>query len=219
MKSSGPSPGVSAGVLLFGAHFATQQAWHLCEDSRILFENKRYPSTIVLAIYSLEETARAQALFDFAGKAETGKPVTVRDINRALSDHRTKLGRVASTAFTFARGWQGDMPLRGTRQSKELMAEQERAMAVGIAGFNNHAHLTRLRALHVDVSDDGKRWNQPHRLDSVKEGRLAANGWYREAWRAYVAFLETTRQWGEDSPISRIRKRHNDLPRIPSPTY
>src|SRR6185437_15516849 len=78
-------------LLLEGAFCAIEQAWHLLENSVLLFQGERYATSVVLATYCLEELSRSKICFDFRTRILEGTPVTSADFSARREDHERKL--------------------------------------------------------------------------------------------------------------------------------
>src|SRR5713101_7971274 len=110
---------LSADVLTKGAIYAMEEAWILLRDAVLLIQNKRYPSSLVLATFCLEQLGRAEIYRENAKRASTGKPVTLGSMGTALTEHLPKLfkARIPVTASTVL---YGEPPAPGSEDGRQL---------------------------------------------------------------------------------------------------
>lgn len=152
---------LTATSIIEGAYYAMDHAGQLLNDAIVLYERKRWPSSLVLAVFSLEELGKAEALLCRAKDSANAGPKSVQDVKTGLAAHRTKLkvGRGPLT-ITATVGFWGDIPEPGTREMEEI--ERRLADADRIAQENTprEAHEARMRALYVDLGDD-ELWQRP----------------------------------------------------------
>jgi len=98
--------------IIEGAYYAMDHAGQLLNDAIVLYERKRWPSSLVLAVFSLEELGKAEALLCRARDSANAGPKSVQDVKTGLAAHRTKLeaGRGPLT-ITATVGFWGDIPV------------------------------------------------------------------------------------------------------------
>ena len=154
---------LSADVLARGAIYAMEQAWNLLRDAVLLIQNKRYPSSLVLATFCLEQLGRAEIYRENAKHASAGKPVTLGSMRRALTDHLPKLLKaqipVTASLVTF-----GDPPAPGSEAAIQLAERLTAIRKIREKEAPQKALDIRQRALHVDRIHYFPGWNQPSRV-------------------------------------------------------
>src|SRR5713226_2898178 len=152
---------VSATGILEGAYYAMDQAGRLLNDAAALYDRNRWPSSLVLAVFSMEELGKAETLVNRAKDAANTGPKSVQDVMAGLASHRTKLrtGRGPLTVTAAVSFW-GDIPEPGTTEMAQIdrrLAEAERIAQQNAPG---EAHEARMRALYLDLGDD-ELWTRP----------------------------------------------------------
>jgi AbiV family abortive infection protein len=152
---------LTATEIVEGAYYAMDQAGQLLSDAVVLYDRGRWPSSLVLGVFSLEELGKAEALFYRAKDAVNTGPKRLQDVMAGLTSHPTKLktgrGPLTVTASVFF--W-GDIPEPGTREMEEIERRLASAERVAQQNAPNEAHKARMRALYVDLRD-GESWRRP----------------------------------------------------------
>lgn len=158
---------LSADNILIGAYFAMEQAGRLLEDSCLLYQHRRLPSSVVLAVFSLEESGKAQMLLEWAIKSATEGPIGAKVVKGSVSDHQAKLrsGRDPASILASVGKW----------GNADEWAELERQLAekhrIALRDAPKRDHVGRLRALFVDFEDN--RWRRPAEI-TVSDAFLKA---------------------------------------------
>jgi len=157
---------VSASSIVEGAYYAMEQAGRLLNDAVVLYERKRWPSSLVLAVFSLEELGKAETLLNRAIDAANTGPKSVQDVRAGGTDHRTKLrtGRGPLTVTATVSFW-GEIPEPGTTEMAEINRQLAEADRVARENAPREANEARMRALYVDLGDD-ELWKSPTETDS-----------------------------------------------------
>jgi len=201
---------LTATNIIEGAYYAMDQAGQLLNDAVVLYERKRWPSSLMLAVFSLEELGKAEALLCRARDSVDTGPKNVQDVMAGLAAHRTKLrtGRGPLTITATISFW-GDIPEPGTREMAEI--EQRLADADRIAQENapREAHEARMRALYVDLGD-GELWQRPTETTS-KEAYLMLSAASVEYGVRRVKFVNPTDAVVRQAQIDLVGR----LPRLP----
>jgi AbiV family abortive infection protein len=152
---------LTATSIIEGAYYATDQAGQLLHDAVVLYDRRRWAVSLVLASLSLEELGKAKAFLSLARDAVNTGPKSVREVRASTKDHLAKLraGRSALTITPTVIFW-GEPPEPGTREMEEIerrLADEElRAQE----NAPKETHGARMRALYVDLRDDGV-WQRP----------------------------------------------------------
>jgi AbiV family abortive infection protein len=159
------SPRLNATQLLDGALYAIEHAGNLLHDAVALYEQGRYASAVVLAVYCREELGRFEILLEiWKQTADTGGP-TVKAVREKCEDHITKLKRGQMVVTTRLGADQGRklLELRKTPTSKEYLEYRSLIDATIKQKARRDpvtVHKRRIRALYVDPDDEGG-WIRP----------------------------------------------------------
>ena len=167
---------LSEEFLLQGAFYSMEQAGHLLQDAVLLFNRKRYASSLALASYSLEEMGRARIMMGNVFKVHEGGIVTGPALDREVKfggakAHLRKLKRGQRsgslwqlcgllTAQANPQGSSGPLHLRRVSSSvehSEAVTQLKGQVAAEIFEM-------RMRALYVDRAVDGTRWYRPFEI-------------------------------------------------------
>jgi AbiV family abortive infection protein len=151
---------LSADVLAKGTAYAMEQAWHLLRDAVLLIQNKRYPSSLVLATFCLEQLGRAEIYRENAKQAFAGKPVTLGSMGRSLTDHLPKLFK-ARIPVTASMAFYGEPPAQGSEAGMQLAERLAAIRRICEEEAPQKALDIRQRALHVDRIHHFPGWNRP----------------------------------------------------------
>jgi AbiV family abortive infection protein len=152
---------LTAADIIEGAYYAMDQAGQLLSDSLVLYNSKRWPSSLVLAVFALEELGKAETLLDRARDASKTGPKTKEEVMNGLAQHRSKLksGRGPLTIQASVAFW-GDVPAPGTPEEREIMRRLEQANQIAREHAPREDHAARMKALYVDLGD-GDVWQRP----------------------------------------------------------
>jgi AbiV family abortive infection protein len=163
--------------LLRGAFYAAEHAWHLLEDAVLLFQNKRYSNTLVLAEYCLEEVGRAKI---YVQHRADGSAVTVNSLKSECKNHAFKLAQAEIPVAVGVPG--GGLPPQPGSAEEAVLGEQLKMLRERMERkAPNRALDSRFKALYVDPHEDGVRWNRPHEVT-----REDADSWLGAAYVAYL---------------------------------
>jgi len=167
-----PAQGVSAQFLLEGASYALEQAGWLLHDAHLLYQNQRYGSAVVMALFSREEIGRYQLIRQLRKRmVETGGMVTTEDIDRACDNHVKKqslgqLGLIIKSA-PGEQIWDLLMTkMNNHPQSAEFQEADKRLDAISTRlnrTLPHERHELRQKALYVEPANSGLNWNRPKR--------------------------------------------------------
>jgi AbiV family abortive infection protein len=168
---------LSSTDLLHGAIYAVEQAGHLLHDAVALYEQRRYSSAVVLAVFCREELGRANILLATRKRALTSSPVSAKSVQNHCEQHVEKL-RHGQTGVTlrWGRGQSGKFKaLFGNPQT----AEYKEAHRM-VAEITNHKarrdphdiHQRRCRALYVEPSEAARKWNRPCEMTQEESRQL-----------------------------------------------
>jgi len=147
--------------IIEGAFYAMEQAGLLINDAAALYEQGRWPSSLVVAVFSLEEIGKAEMLLKRGIEAAPTGPKPGADVMAGASRHTTKLraGRGPTTVAATVGFW-GDIPAPNTAEHAELERQLQEAEKIALKNAPNDAHAARMRALYVDLKDD-ESWVRP----------------------------------------------------------
>ncbi len=151
---------LTADALVTGTTYAMEQAWHLLRDAVLLIQNERYPSSLVLATFCLEQLGRAEFYRENAKHASEGKTVTSRSMGKALTDHLTKLSKAQIPVTASAATW-GEPPPPGSEAAIQLAGRLAAIRKIREKEAPQEALEARKRALHVDRIHTFPGWNRP----------------------------------------------------------
>jgi AbiV family abortive infection protein len=165
-----PSQGVTPQYLLEGAVYALEQGGLLLHDSMLLYQNGKYASAIVIALFAREEVGRYKLLRDLRKEMiENGRTVTIEDIETKFSDHVTKQLRGQFGVVLKSSGDdQIGKLLRTILDNRPQSSEAHVANAqLDVIAKQLHRqmpyqrHDLRQKSLYVEPSDSGASWNRP----------------------------------------------------------
>jgi AbiV family abortive infection protein len=162
IKSAQDTAPISADALVRGAAYALEQAWFLLADAVLFFQNGRYPSSLVLATYCLEQLGRVDIYREKSARADEGGTVTLISMRRELSDHLSKLYR-AQIPVPTGMFFQGAPPVPGSDEERDL-GERLRQTRLILEKHAPHKALAdRTRSIHVDRIQGPPGWNRPYK--------------------------------------------------------
>ena len=144
-----------------GAFYAMEQAGLLVNDAAALYAQRRWPSSLVVAVFSLEELGKAEMLLQRGIEAAKTGPQSKEDVMAGAFKHATKLkaGRGKATVIASVSFW-GDIPEPNTEENAELEKQLDTAERIALFNAPNDAHAARMRALYVDLGED-ETWVRP----------------------------------------------------------
>jgi len=138
-----------------------EQSGKLLTDAVELYALKRWSSSLVLAVFSLEELGKAEVLLNRAIDASAHGPKTAEEVMAGLDRHATKLksgrGRITVSACV---GFWGDVPEPNGEEMAELLRRLEDANQRALEHAPRADHQARMRALYVDLAEYDL-WSRP----------------------------------------------------------
>jgi len=153
---------LAASDIIEGAYYAMEQAGLLINDAASLYAQRRWPSSLVLAVFAMEELGKAEMLLIRGIDAGTSGDKTRTDVMQGSATHTTKLkaGRGTTTVTTAVSFW-GDIPVPSTAEATALEQQLRAAEQIALDHAPAQAHAARVRALYVDLEQD-ERWARPN---------------------------------------------------------
>jgi AbiV family abortive infection protein len=211
--------------LLKGAFYALEQCGLLLRDANILYRNRSYANTIVLAAFAHEELGRHRILLDLWRVAHGGKEtVTTKQIKRACKEHETKQERGMS-GTTLKSGIKGllEAIAKSDPPSPEydaLDAELRKIIKAKQKRTPNDRHDMRIAALYVEPVSE-TRWNRPADTSAIvalEFLREAVNDYSRQCHKGFIsprdAILERT-----DPELYSALEQWSDRPKLQAPEW
>jgi AbiV family abortive infection protein len=152
---------LSARDIIEGSFYAMEQAGLLIDDAAALYAQGKWPSSLVLAVFALEELGKAEILLQRGIDAATTGPKPRDQVIAGGTAHRTKLkaGQGAATVTASVSFWE-DIPAPNTAESAALEAQLDAAQQIALDNAPAAAHAARMRALYVDLGVD-EVWAKP----------------------------------------------------------
>ena len=152
---------LSTRCIVKGAYYAMEQSGRLLVDAVHLYEARRWSSSLVLAVFSLEELGKAEMLLARAIDAGENGQKNLAEVMAGIARHATKLksGR-GPTTVTASVGFWGDVPEPNTEEMTELERRLAEADRIALEHAPAAAHEARMRALYVDFGDFNM-WTRP----------------------------------------------------------
>jgi len=212
---------LSADFLFRGAFYAAERGGTLLHDAVRLYKLRRFESATVLGVYSREEVGRSRILLEHRQRFLRGEAVRSDGKFRKLSvNHHPKLE--ASQFFVNV-----EPPKRKLRELKEeeigrpkyypedapFYAEWARRVEKARAERAQILQKQRLRAIHVDLSDDGAGWNRPCEIHP---------GWVSMLLdHLCMDYLQLYQELSgrEDQSVAAALREWPDHPTLPWPMY
>jgi len=194
--------------LLRGAFYALEQGGRLLHDATALWNQQRYSSAVVLAVFAREEIGRFKILLQEREEALKSGPRGVDDVRKLVNDHREKLRTApAGISLHFDASAPGLEGLHANPQSTEFQkahAILDERMRQKAERQPKTTHLTRMSALYVDIDEGTKAWKRPAEITAGAAGLLLQeiandyshrysyllnpNDYYREPFEAFLAW-------------------------------
>src|SRR5262249_913403 len=166
-------PTVTKDILLKGAWYAIEQCGLLLQHAVTLHDAKAYSTAVAVALFAREELGRYKILLDFWERAEgKGKTPTVDEIKKACDAHEEKQRRAQLSIMYRADGPGPLLDLlraRGRPGTPEYIQAKkaiEKIDKTTIKRTPKNRHLTRMKALYVDLNDTGAVWNRPYEISA-----------------------------------------------------
>ncbi|MGA8676495.1 MAG: AbiV family abortive infection protein [Candidatus Acidiferrales bacterium] len=156
---------LSVNSIVEGAFYAMEQAGLLINDAAALYAQRRWPSSLVVAVFSMEELGKAEMMLKRGVEAAKTGPKSKEDVMAGANRHATKLraGRGKATVTASVSFW-GDIPEPNTQESAELEKQLDAAEKIALHNAPNDAHAARMRALYVDLGED-EIWARPTKTE------------------------------------------------------
>ena len=163
---------VSSKYLLEGCFYALEQCGLLLGSASLLFDHGDFATSVVLAAFAREELGRSRILLDFLNKVLSGESFSLEEIETICRNHVRKQESAQVSRVT--RGGPGDRvtelikimhlnKLDGPEADRFKVAWEElKAIADERAqAIPKERHLTRMKALYVEPTEDGTSWSRP----------------------------------------------------------
>ena len=212
--------------LLSGVWFALEQCGYLLSDAIALFDRGSHASAVALALLAREELGRYRILLELWHRAADGKAVSVDEVRRACEDHVTKQRR-AQMSIVYRAGGPGgltdiiDRRIRarpGTPEFQQADEQLKQCDELKLKRTPANRHSTRMRAMYVDISDDGTGWNRP---TAMTEGE--AKDCLVDAVNDYAVQVNKLNEFATlralDPPLALALEDWRDKPPLPVPTW
>lgn len=141
-----------------------EQAGRLINDATALYAQGKWSSSLVLAVFSLEELGKAEMFLQRGIETATGAAKTRNEVMAGVIQHQTKLkaGRGAATVIASV-SFCGDIPAPDAAESEALEAQLDAAQEIALNNAPGEAHEARMRALYVDLGED-EMWVKPKEI-------------------------------------------------------
>ena len=158
---------LSADDLMHGAVYALEQARLLLGDAVALYEQGRYSSAIVLAVFAREEIGRSDMLLKMRKKTLASGQLSLDDVKTACEKHVPKLreAMAATTTRLSAHHAPNVQPLFGGDPQTEEYEAARQFVKTAAKTQRRHdpdaTHAKRMRALYVEPQETGPLWNRP----------------------------------------------------------
>jgi AbiV family abortive infection protein len=199
---------LDAGDLLHGAFYALEQGGRLLHDAVSLWNQQRYSSAVVLAVFAREEIGRFKILLQERDEALKSGPRGIEEVRKLVNDHKEKLRTApAGISLHFDASAPGLEGLHAHPQSPEFQkahALLDERMRQKAERQPKTTHLTRMSALYVDIDEGTKTWKRPGEITPGAAGLLLQeiandyshrysylanpNDYYREPFEAFLAW-------------------------------
>jgi len=152
---------LNAEEIIKGAFYAMEQAGLLINDAALLYAQQKWPSSLVLAVFALEELGKAEVLLQRGIDAASTADKTRAQVFAGNTAHTTKLrgGRgpdTITTAISFA----GEIPEPDTAEAAALNHQLQQAEQIATGNAPANAHGARMRSLYVDLPES-EIWTRP----------------------------------------------------------
>ncbi len=202
--------------LLQGTLYAIENAGHLLRDAVTLYEQGRFASAVVLAVYCREELGRSEILLDMARNAADSRGVQLQDVRDRCKKHIDKLthGQAGITLRVTPAQTSRLGPLFTNQRNPDYTAARadlDRAIQAKTRRNPLTTNERRLRALYVDPTDDG-RWHRPSQQPSSDAFDLLD-----EVAGDYAMRLDRLRL--DDPELSSLISEWPDAPELLPPSY
>jgi AbiV family abortive infection protein len=150
------------GYLCMGTFLAAEQAWHLLNDANILYSQNRYANSLVLSVYSVEETGRSRIYLEQTEQVLRGETVTLEETKERCKVHMVKLQQGRSPLTIHASSSSaGIPPAPGSSEAAEVFLQLHKTRQKREEAAPRETHQKRFEALYVDPIDGVRNWNTP----------------------------------------------------------
>jgi len=212
--------------LLRGAWFALEQCGYLLSDAIALFDRRSHPSAVALALLAREELGRYCILLELWRRTAAGKAVSVDEVRGACEDHVTKQRRAQMSIVYRAEGPGGLAEIIGRRirarpgtpEFQQADQQLKQCDQLKLKRTPEYRHSTRMRAMYVDISDDGTGWNRP---TAMMEGE--ARDCLVDAVNDYAVQVNKLNELATlralDPSLALALEGWRDKPPLPAPTW
>lgn len=200
---------LTAEEILKGAYFAMEQAGRLLKDACLLYRQERWPSSLMLAVFSFEECGKAEILLRLALAAAKRGPIEEATVARtARSHHAMKIerGRSPSNFVESVGAW------GGSENWDELDRRLVEQIEAAVKNAPTKDHQARQRAQFVDLLDG--RWVRPAEMARRDVSKLVLETSSEYATRRRE-FLES----GDPFVAEAWKRMATVLPALPEPEY
>lgn len=216
---------VSDTVLLQGSWCALEQAGRILCASTAAFDSGDSATGLALAMLAREELGRSFLLRDLAAEVLSGKSFSADEVNTRCEDHvrKQKAAVLSTTLRVVPPGGLAEalrtqsVAARGTPAWADARALIRTASCAKQKRDPNDRHLTRMRALYVDLNPDGLTWSRPSDID-----RTTAREEIEDAVGDYALALDALRDEviSADFPeMAAARQSMNPAPKLAEPRW
>lgn len=161
--------------IIEGAFYAMEQAGLLINDAASLYNQRKWPSSLVLAVFAMEELGKAEVLLQRGIDAASTGDKTRAQVMAGQTSHPTKLKAGQGTAtVTTAVSFGGNIPAPGTTEAQTLEQRLNAAEQVALQHAPGAEHEARMCALYVDLTDT-EIWSRPKET-TAREAYLMVSG-------------------------------------------
>ena len=214
---------VTKDILLKGAWYAIEQCGLLLQHAVVLHDAKAYSTAVAVALFAREELGRYKILRDFWEKADReGKSPTVDEIKKACDAHEEKQRRGQLSVMYRADG-PGKLSdlLRARFENRPgspayVQAEKEikKLDETTIKRTPKNRHLSRMKALYVDLNDTGTSWNRPCALSARQSKDCLTH-----AATDYAIQQDNLRRGMVNPNLAAALKAWLERPKLPRPVW
>lgn len=151
---------LEANEILRGACYAMDHAGNLLEDAHLLYRQRRWASSLMLAVFTIEEMGKAELLLARAIEAAANGPMAVERVREGLGSHKAKLAAGRGPASVSAPvPFFGDPEQLTPEEQAELERRLDDAQQSALRNAPHASHNARMRALYVDLGKNS--WLRP----------------------------------------------------------
>lgn len=170
---------VKAQFLLDGASFALKRCGELLTDSRMLFQEQRYATSLGLAALAREELGRARMLKEIWQATKEEGSISLNEVINKCEDHQTKqeYGQISVVIKWSNKGELGEIGntlLSGNTQAPEFATAQSKMKQLSQKKKKRtplDRHMLRTQAFYVEPKENGLGWSEPSKVISEETAR------------------------------------------------